>query len=388
MLEPLGRSQVLGYLSRLSNDYIFTLVSFEKQKDFADEQAVAEMHQECTNYGITWRPRVYHHRPRLLATLWDLLVLLWLTFWYSARRKVCLVHCRSYIPAIAAWLCGKITHKPFIFDMRALWPDEMISAGRLDKASIIYMLLKKMEYWLLRDAHVVVSLTEAAVTYLTRLYVELDKSKFHVITTCVDLSRFDLKEKRQPFENKQFVLGTMGTLLSGWFHLDWLFEFFLDIEKRQPGVILKIVTKDDHAVIIQKALEAGIPKDKLVLESCQPNDIHQHITDFDVAVLFFVSDIGKFGSSPTRLGELLAAGVPIVGNHGIGDMGTLIEEYGVGIAVQEGTIVELSRAADQLIEYLHNQYDPMLCRKAAEDYFSVEKGVDQYRTIYSQVESL
>lgn len=42
MLEPLGRSQVLIYLSRLSDEYAFTLVSFEKPADLADNDAVGE----------------------------------------------------------------------------------------------------------------------------------------------------------------------------------------------------------------------------------------------------------------------------------------------------------------------------------------------------------
>ena len=93
LLEPLGRSQVLSYLVRLSNEYRVTLVTFEKQDELADRDAVAALRAECAALGIDWRPQRYHHRPRLPATLWDLLVLLCQTLRHSLRRDVRLVDC-------------------------------------------------------------------------------------------------------------------------------------------------------------------------------------------------------------------------------------------------------------------------------------------------------
>src|SRR6059058_3241762 len=65
--EPLGRSQVLGYLKRLAGSYQITLISFEKaseRRDLRDELA------EC---GIEWRPLRYHRRPPVLSTMVDVL---------------------------------------------------------------------------------------------------------------------------------------------------------------------------------------------------------------------------------------------------------------------------------------------------------------------------
>ena len=51
------------------------------------------------------------------------------------RSKISIIHARSYIPATAALLVNIITRVPFIFDMRALWPEELIAAGRLKRES-------------------------------------------------------------------------------------------------------------------------------------------------------------------------------------------------------------------------------------------------------------
>ena len=384
MLEPLGRSQVLSYLSRLAGEYAFTLVSFEKPADLADSDAVASLRAECAHYGIDWRPQVYHQRPRLPATAWDLLVLLGQTSRHSSRRETRVVHCRSYIPAIAAWLSSKVTGKPFIFDMRAIWPDEMVTAGRLTERSLVYKALKWIERRLLRDAASVVSLTEAGVDHLLERYPELPRGKFEVITTCVDVDRFKVPQRHGPSgrlaDSQPFVVGTMGTLLSGWFYLDAFFAFFLAIKRLRLDAQASIVTRDNHEEIRARAHRAGIDPEDINLRSATSEGMPQLLAGMDVGVMFFAA---KPGSAPTRLGEFLAAGVPVVGNMGIGDLGRLIATYDVGIVVDNVCdAASLERAARELLA----RYDGILasgaCRHAAEDYFSLERGAERYRKLY------
>ena len=286
MLEPLGRSQVLAYLSRLSNEYSFTLISFEKSQSLQNKDAVAALKAECAEFGIDWKPQVYHKKPRLLATIWDITVLILLTFIHSVSSDVKLVHSRSYIPTIAAWLCSKITRTPFVFDMRALWLDELITAGRLDKNTLVYRILRWLEGKLLKDAAAVISLTEAAVVHLKKQHPQLINQKFEVITTCVDLNRFSIRDNHE-FNHDGLIVGAMGTLLSGWFHLDWLFGFFKQVQKINSSAKLKIVTKDDHSVIKREAVEHGLSLDDINIISSTPEDVAKNIKDMDVSVMFF-----------------------------------------------------------------------------------------------------
>jgi hypothetical protein len=92
----------LAYLSRLSNEYSFTLISFEKSQSFQNKDALAALKAECAEFGIDWKPQVYHKKPRLLATVRELAVLFLQTFIHSVSSDVKLVHSRSYILTIAA----------------------------------------------------------------------------------------------------------------------------------------------------------------------------------------------------------------------------------------------------------------------------------------------
>ncbi|GGY06674.1 glycosyl transferase [Litchfieldella qijiaojingensis] len=385
----MGRSQILNYLSRLSDDYHFILVSFEKSLDMSDKQAVEDLRSECDQYGITWKPQIYHHRPRFLATAWDLLVLLCVTLRFSSRREVQLIHCRSYIPAIVAWLCGKVTRKPFIFDMRAIWPDELVTAGRLSEGAVTYNILKWFERRLLRNATKVISLTDAAVEYLLDKYSELTRDQFEVITTCVDINHFNVPERLSASGNlaqskrETFVVGTMGTLLSGWFYLDAFFAFFLAVKQYLPEARVSIITRDDHCRVLEKAAHVGVNVDDINIVAATPAEMPAYLANMDVGIMFYAPDVGR---APTRLAEFLATGVPVVGNHGIGDLGQLINHYEVGVVVKNVYDQrELDSAACQLLEHYDGILARQACRHAADDYFSADQGAERYRRLYESI---
>ena len=384
LLEPLGRSQILAYLSRLSDEYQFTIVSFEKANDFADSSKVKALLEECASYDIDWQPKIYHHKPRLLATLWDLSVLLNATFKFSRSGNVSLVHCRSYIPAIAALLVGNVTKVPFVFDMRALWLDEMIDAGRLERGSIIHRVLVSLERKLLKDAVHVVSLTQVAVDYLQAQQPHLRNQRFSVITTCVDLSKFKIRDIESPLKK----MGTMGTVMSGWYHLDWLFLTLQTQMKKDKSAIFKIVTRDSEQKLRQMASQYGISDSKLEIISSNSNDIADNIADLKAGLLYFTAGVSKLGSAPTRMGEFLACGIPVIGNRGVGDMADLIERYKVGIVIEDGSQISIDNALVSLDELYEDDQLSKRCRYAAEDYFSADKGAEKYRSIYKAITSL
>ena len=145
LLEPLGRSQIFSYLKFLSTDFNLILITFEKEEDLANLELVTEMESLFHVYGIIWRHLRFHRHPRLLAKIWDI------SHFYILVRKICaehqvqLVHCRSYIPSLIGLVNFTLHKIPFIFDMRALWPEELVASRRIGQNSFYYKLLKRLE---------------------------------------------------------------------------------------------------------------------------------------------------------------------------------------------------------------------------------------------------
>jgi len=248
MLEPLGQSQVLSYLRGLSENYRASLISFEKSEDLEDKQAFGRVAADCDKHGIRWLPQRFHYRPKVIAPAWSMLVFLFLCLREVRKGNADLIHARAYIPAAVALLVQKLTGTPFIFDMRALWPEELITAGRLKRGSLMHKAIAWIERSCLKNAAAVVSLTHAAGDYLREKYPdELSAQKLVVIPTCADLERFIPSGNGN---KTAMVYSCVGTVLSGWFHLDWLATFF----KRWPIEIRKRVLKLSRGTSLQKCV--------------------------------------------------------------------------------------------------------------------------------------
>jgi glycosyltransferase involved in cell wall biosynthesis len=380
LLEPLGQSQILAYLERLSDNFQFTLVTFEKADDLENKIAINAMRQHCETFGINWLPKRYHHRPRLVGTTFDLAILAYSTWKYSRAGKAKLVHCRSYIPAISAWLVGKFTGTPFLFDMRALWLEEMIDAGRLERNSMLHKALVWIEKRLLHDAGHIVSLTNNAVDYLLEEHALLQAEDFTVITTCVDLKRFD----QLPPPPQDRYLGTMGTVTSGWFHLDWCLRLMKLEKANNPISVFPVITRDPEEKIHACAVSEGLEPDSLVISSCSPIDVPSAIVGMKAGIIFYTASIGDKGRSPTRLGEFLAAGVPVIANRGVGDMAEIVENNRVGVIAEGGEPHQLRTALDSLHELLEDPSLSRRCTNVAKEHFSADHGSDLYDTCYQK----
>lgn len=380
ILEPLGQSQVLAYLRILSGRHRITLVTFEKPQDMADAAAVAALRAVCDAQDIAWKPQRYHRRPRLLATAWDLTVFIAVALREARATQADLVHARSYIPTFVALLVKWLTGTPFIFDMRAFWPDEMAAAGRVKGGSALFRLIKWAERTCLFQAGAVVSLTRAGVEHMRAVYgPAVDKVRFAVIPTCVDLDKFQLTAA--PRDGPETV-GSVGSVLSGWFRFEWLLAFFRALAAAEPGVRMSIVTREDEVEIRDRAARAGLPTERLSVFGVASSQVPQVVADLSAAAMFFETGVAKLGSCPTRMGEILATGLPVVANPGVGDVGEIIRHYRVGVLVEDPGEAAMDEAVAQLRVLIADPELPTRCRAAAEDWFSLEKGAARYAELY------
>ncbi|MDB9715936.1 glycosyltransferase [Amylibacter sp.] len=382
LLEPLGQSQVKSYLKGVSQDYQITLITFEKPEDMANIQAMVKAKADCEAHGIDWRPKSFRRSPKLVAPAWSMFEMFWSAYKAARAGDAQLIHARSYLPAAAAWAVNRVTGTPFIFDMRALWPEELITAGRLQRGFIVHKVLTHLEKVCLRDAAAVVSLTNAAVEYLRDQYpTELQRQRIAVIPTCADLQRFKQSDK-PPSER---VYGCVGTLLSGWFLLDWLAAFFNTVAQKDPEARFEVITRDD-AETVRAALDIdGNLCDRLSIFPSASESVHEALQKQSTSVMFFTDGTSKLGSAPTRLGEALGCGVPVVANEGVGDVADIIRQNNIGVIVKDGSEASMALALDELGTLRSDPDLPSRCRKAAEEVFSLEAGTKAYRKLYADI---
>jgi len=386
LLEPLGQSQVFAYLRGLSGEYRIILITSEKLEDLADNEAVERVHAKCREYGVDWRPRRFHGRPKILAPAWSTAQLFLDARRLARTENVRLIHARSYLPAGSAWLVWRLRRVPFIFDMRALWPEEMITAGRLRRGSWVHRLLVTIERVCLRDAAAVVSLTGVGVEHLRAEYPEeLQNQRIVVIPTCADLDRFAPPKSAAEAVNI-IRFGCCGTVLSGWFRLDLLSVLYQAAASRFPDAEFEIVTRDSVDKVKGALAESGFPANRLNVYSSSPDGMPDILRNESVNVMLYAGDAtSELGRSPTRMAEVLGCGRPVIANSGVGDVAEIIKRYRVGVVMESDVPDEIERVLDELEVLLADPELSTRCRKAAEGVFSLEAGTQAYRELYADI---
>ncbi|WP_240098621.1 glycosyltransferase [Thermomonas flagellata] len=385
MLEPLGQSQVLTYLERLAPDWRIHLVSFEKAEDWADLPRRQALRKRIAQAGITWHPRRYHKRPSTVVTAWDVIVGVVTGLWLAWRHRLRIVHARSYVAALMALVLKRLAGMRFLFDMRGFWADERVDGGLWPRDGRMYRIAKGFERRFLLSADHVVSLTHAAVVEMQRFdYLQGGMPPVTVIPTCADLERFmPIEGRRDP---RAFTLGYVGSA-GTWYLFDAVARAMRLLLDLRPEARLLVVNRGEHEHIRACLRTAAIPDSCVELRRADPAEMPELMARMDAAVFFIKPVFSKQASAPTKLGELLGCGIPVLANTGVGDMATILVEDTVGIAVSGFDADSLRQGMRDLLALVAQPGIRERCVASARRHFSLKEGVARYSAIYERLVS-
>jgi len=394
MTDPLGQSQVLPYLIGLTkNGYTFTILSCEKRDNYVkNRQVIADI---LSTAGINWEPIFYTKRPPVLSTLYDYWKLKNAATKLHNKVKFDIIHCRSYIASlIGLWMTQKYC-LPFVFDMRGFWADERVDGGLWDLSNpifkTIYNFFKRKERVFLKKSAAVVSLTHAGKNeILSWKNLNIPGDKITVIPCCVDTELFTSEgvsllqqsaaQQKLNIGKSDFILGYLGSI-GTWYMLDEMMQFFADLKKLIPHAKLLFITQDDATGIIAKAGVYSIDRTDLIITPAARNEVPLMISLFTYGLFFIKPSYSKTASSPTKQGEIMAMGLPVICNSGVGDSDAIVEKYHSGVIVKNFNYSEAITA----ILTKQNDFDKNKIRDGAINYFSLSNGIEQYAKVYQSL---
>jgi glycosyltransferase involved in cell wall biosynthesis len=385
MLEPLGQSQVLAYLKPLALGRRIHLISFEKKADWANVAARVQLEQDIGNAGIDWHPLRYHKRPSGVATTWDILCGMALGLWLILRHRLDIVHARSYVPSVMAWVLKRLTPVKYIFDMRGFWADERVDGGLWSHNGMMFRVAKGFERRFLLGADHVVSLTHAAEREMRCFkYLKGCMPPVTVIPTCADLVRF--KPLPLGINGKGFVLGYVGSA-GTWYLFDEVLACFLQLLLILPNARLLIVNRGEHDYVRKRMVATKVPDTAVELTSASHAEMPGQIARMDAGVFFIKPTFSKQASAPTKLAEFLGCGVPCLCNAGVGDMAEVLNESRVGAVISSFDVQALNTGLHDLLKLVAEPHIRDRCAATAHRYFSLNEGIAKYESIYRELGS-
>ncbi len=238
----------------------------------------------------------------------------------------------QFFTAVAAWLTGALKRRPWIFELRDIWPESIKTVGAVESGTIIRT-LERFELFLYRASTRVVAVTNAFRENLTARGIK--GAKIDVVTNGVDLSRYTPRPKDAALEAElglkgKFVAGYIGT--HGMAHaLETLLDAAEILARTPRGdniVILLLGDGARKAALVEDAerrgltnvrFEASVPKDEVVLywSLLEVSLIHLRASELFETVI------------PSKMFEAMAMGIPML--MGVrGEAAAILHESGAG----------------------------------------------------------
>lgn len=253
-------------------------------------------------------------------------------------RRVDIVVATSpqFFTAVAGWMVGGLKRKPWVFELRDLWPESIRAVGAMRESRLLDW-IERLELFLYRRARAVVSVTEAFRRNLIGRGISPDKIR--VVTNGVDLSRYarlpkDAELLDQLGLGATFVAGYVGTM--GMAHaLDTVLDAAALLKDSPEGGNVRLLIVGDGAE--KAALRARADAERLdnviFVDSVSKELVPRYWSLLDVSIIHLRRSELFETVIPSKLFECMAMELPVV--FGVkGEAAAIVEAHQVGLLIE------------------------------------------------------
>jgi glycosyltransferase involved in cell wall biosynthesis len=394
LLSPLLHSQGIPHMRQLAKlGYSFTLLTFEKANWSDEERARAdELKEKLARWKVEWHYVRNATVPFLPNSTANIAKGLLPTLTLVRKKKIDIVHCRSYMPTFMMLILRLFTRAKFIFDVRGFYPEEMVKSGSWTRNSPFFKVSKVLEKKAFLAADAIVVVTRRQNDGVTRSFEAMNVSpetfsKLFLIPNCADTEKFaacaatreEMRHKFSLVSNTVFIWvvgGVRGV------HLPLQVLDFYKAAKTVIGnahLIVLTQTRDFSETIKAR----GIDDDAFHILSVSSENVPKYLQMADVGLAFIDpahEDIG------IKFAEYLASGLPVVTNRCHQEWDSAISSYRAGIVVEDLSEEGYKVGAQELIRLLSSREDyASRCTALAHDNYSLKTAVQRYSNVYKHV---
>jgi len=275
---------------------------------------------------------------------------------FQKRPDVIVATSPQFFTACAGWMLSVFRKRPFIFELRDLWPASIVAVGAMRKGRLIEW-LEKLELFLYRRAYSIVSVTESFKKEL--IDRGIDGDKISVTVNGVDLERYQpVISKNSELSTKygleeKFVVGYVGT--HGMAHG---LEVVLDAAKRlQPYPDIQLMLIGSGAAKRELVDEANKHSlSNILFIDRQPKEMMAAYWSLCDLSLIHLKNMPLFTTViPSKLFESMGMGIPVIMALPEGEATAIVRKHDCGVVIppEDGeqlsnVVLELQSDKDQM----------------------------------------
>ncbi|MEP7163360.1 MAG: glycosyltransferase [Ferruginibacter sp.] len=396
MTDPLGQSQVIPYLSALTRfGYRFTILSCDKPDMFNENKTYVE--KLIAGYPIEWVSIPYHKNPPVLSSIFDYRMLKQKAKQLHQKNNFDMVHTRPGLPTLVALWMKKKYGTSFLNDVRGFWADERVDGGMWNLKNpvfkAVYSFFKKHEFECLEKADHVTCLTYAAQTEIHSWKdIKGQPLPIEVIPCSVDLELFNPQNvdpvikaqfsKELNIQDTDMIFSYLGSI-GGWYLTDEMMQLCKKLSGKFPSAKFLFISPHRHEVITNAAEKHGLHAGKIITRQAKRHEVPVLLSFSSYSIFFIKPCYSKISSSPTKHGEIMAMGIPVITNSGVGDVAEIVKKYNAGFILDDFSEGTLNGVVDKIAE--GKSFDRENIRNGAKDFYALDNAVKTYRKVYEKI---
>ena len=236
----------------------------------------------------------------------------------------------QFFTAVSAKYLSILKRKPWIMEVRDIWPESIAAVNSIKRTSQTYKFLEQLEISLYKSANNIVVVTDSFKKQLSERGIL--ESKIYVVKNGVNLSSHTPQDKDDKIlkqlrlENK-FVVSYIGTLGSA-HALGFILECLKDVD--DPSIHFLILGEgSERLTLIEKAKDLKL-NNVQILPSVSKSEVKKYINISDVALVNLKKSNTFLSVIPSKIFENVAMQKPIL--LGVdGEARSIVEHYKVGL---------------------------------------------------------
>jgi len=268
----------------------------------------------------------------------------------SGQQDLVIATSPQFFVAIAGYVVSRIKRIPFVFEVRDLWPEEIVAVGAMKRGPVI-RLLERIEAFLYRKAALIVAVAEGTIAVLTARGIP--REKLALIPNAVDFDRFararDDHQIRDAHElNGHFLVSYIGTL--GMAHnLRTVLDSAARLRRHDDIRFLIVGDGAERENLVAYSRAQNLDNVTFVPQQSR-NRVAEYYAASDVCLVPLRKTELFTKNIPSKIYEVMAAGKPIViGTNG--ESRRLVEGAEAGIAVAPEDADDLAAKIVYLAEH-------------------------------------
>jgi len=231
---------------------------------------------------------------------------------------------------------------PFVFEVRDLWPESLLASG--GKSGPFSTTLDRLARWLYRRADCIVVLAQGTGDYLVQER-QVDPDRIVFVPNGVDPSAFPARADNSRDETVFVYAGAHGPANG----LDVVVDAAHRLRDREDLGFRLIGDGPEKPKLVARAEQLNLPNIEF-LDPISKSEIPSAFAEADVGLMVLRdAPLFRFGVSPNKLFDYLAASLPVVCNVP-GEVEKIVADAGAGISIAPGSSEALAAAAVDIVD--------------------------------------